>query len=367
MTLAASPQPHYLYDPQETLDQFRARQAHAYALGRRAWRERRIKAHLLPFYETLVGYVGQNQYTWVKEQTLADEFAVHVATIKRWLAKLEEAGLIRRQRRFATSSLTYMTAYDATQVPIKNTDNLHKIQNKAPEKVDYRQEEAASVARKNAPTLSADLPPDSIKSKNLTVGGSGTPNTQRQPVDAAAELLQQEGITDYYLLPAIHGKPVDELRAISTYLDRQRRVRDRPRLFAWLASRDFGRQLMNGRRRLEHDDQRAARQCQHRSFAESPRAIPAPHQAARPQRDIDDVLQRTWQDVLHQLQQAVPPDTFTTWLADTRLLALDDRAVVGTPHVFARDMLCATYLPQVQHALAAVLQHAPGVTVVVDR
>ena len=115
--------PQYVYDPHETLDQFRTRQHQAYAAGRRAWRERLIKAQLLPFYEALVGYVGQNQYAWVKEQTLADEFEVHAATIKRWLARLEDAGLIRRQRRFATSSLTFIMAYADTADRTYDTDN----------------------------------------------------------------------------------------------------------------------------------------------------------------------------------------------------------------------------------------------------
>ncbi|HEY0810570.1 MAG TPA: helix-turn-helix domain-containing protein, partial [Longimicrobiales bacterium] len=103
-----------VYNPRETRDEFLARQRRAYDAGRRAWQERRIPAYLIPFYETLVERVGANSYTWVSEETLAEAFQVDVSTIKRWIARLVRVGLIRRQRQFATSSRTYLTAYDAT-------------------------------------------------------------------------------------------------------------------------------------------------------------------------------------------------------------------------------------------------------------
>ncbi len=362
--------PHYLYDPQETLAHFRTRQQHAYAAGRRAWRERLIKAQLLPFYEALVGYVGQNQYAWVKEQTLADEFEVHVATIKRWLAKLEDAGLIRRQRRFATSSLTFITAYDAVGQEIKNTDNLHE---KHQEIEDYRQKDELCVARKNAPTFGAFLPPDSINSAHLTDGSGGASATPDNEGHATATLLQREGVTDYYLLPAIDRTPVTELQAISAYLDRQHNVRDRPRLFAWLASRRFGAQLLQGHdgsARKHHPTPRHHRLLHHQSACDGTAggsASPtAECRAETPLTGAAAELRTTWERVLAHLQQVLPPAVFTTWLADTALLALDDQAVIGTPQVFARDVLCSDHLPLLQQALQTVVQRSIDVTVVVD-
>ena len=358
--------PHYRFDPQETRDQFRARQQRAYGAGRRAWRERQIKAQLLPFYEALVGYVGQNQYAWVKEQTLADEFAVHVATIKRWLAKLEDAGLIRRQRRFATSSLTYITAYDRVLEDSRNTDNLHKIQKRTAEKTDYRQNTSASDGSKIAPTFGADSLPDSIKADHLIDGSGGVPQAEDQTPDATAAVLQREGIADYYLLPAIQHKSLVELQAISAYLDRQRNVRDRRRLFAWLASRDFGAQLVSRRAHSASGRHAAARHRRHPVRPAAHLVAPTGEYADKPTIGIIDALRGTWERVLAHLQHVVPPDVFATWLADTALLALDDRAVVGTPHVFARDVLLAEYLPLVQQAVQAVVQRFVDVVVVID-
>ncbi len=370
MTTVTSPPPHYLYDPQETLEQFRSRQKQAYAAGRRAWRERLIKAQLLPFYEALVGYVGQNQYAWVKEQTLADEFEVHVATIKRWLAKLEDAGLIRRQRRFATSSLTFITAYDAVGQEIKNTDNLHE---KHQEIEDYRQKDELCVARKNAPTFGAFLPPDSIKTAHLILGGGGATSSTDGQGDATTELLQREGVNDYYLTPAIDRTAFSELQAISGYLDRQRNVRDRPRLFAWLASRGFGAQLLNGRARSAQDCRPPARhqgQRKHRAAdagtAGRSTSPTAAWRAEMPPTGDAAELRRTWTQILAHLQPMLLPDVFATWFADTALLALEERAVVGTPQVFARDVLLSEYLPLLQQAVQAVVQRFVDVVVVID-
>ena len=108
------------YDPTESLEALQSRQRHAYEVGRQALQERRIKVQLLQLYETLVRRVGANAYTWIGETRLAEELGVDIATIKRWMARLIEAGLIRRQRRFATTSLTFITAYDP--LAIDNAD-----------------------------------------------------------------------------------------------------------------------------------------------------------------------------------------------------------------------------------------------------
>ncbi len=369
-SMTASAVPHYVYDSHETAEHFRARQRLAYAAGRCAWRERLIKAQLLPFYEALVGYVGQNQYAWVKEQTLADEFAVHVATIKRWLSKLEDAGLIRRQRRFATSSLTYITAYDAGNAGINDTDNLYE---KHQDKKDYRQTGVPSVGRKNALTLGAKTRPDSIKDDQLNDGGGSVPAVE-EPEHVTHELLHQEGLSDYYLVPVIQQKSPAELQAISSYLDQQRNVRDRQRLFAWLASRDFGAQLLRGgsepassrpaSKQRTHRRAQPREAGQARSMRSSRRD--AGHCPTTPARAGAEDLAQIWQQVIAQLQPVLPPDAFATWLTDTTLLALDDRAVVGTPHVFARDVLQSEYAPVLAQAAQAVLQRSVEVVVVVD-
>ena len=53
-------------------------------------------------------------------------------------------------------------------------------------------------------------------------------------------LLEQEGVAGYVVEDVLIQKPLPELQAVSRYLNSQRNVQVRPRLFAWLASRDFG-------------------------------------------------------------------------------------------------------------------------------
>ncbi len=364
--------PHYVYDPHETLEQFRARQASAYAAGRRAWRDRLIKAHLLPFYEALVGYVGQNQYAWVKEQTLADEFEVHVATIKRWFSKLEDAGLIRRQRRFATSSLTFIAAYDNEGNEATNTDNHHKTTRGIKDQKDYRQNQEHLDESVNAPTLGAKMLPQSIKNDQLrSVGGTNTPQNHTMSSEIQ-QILTREGVMDYVLAPLIQQKTVPELQAISGYLSRQPNVRHRPRLFAWLASRDFGAQLLHGRSCQAHTAARVKGQV-----AVPPRSSSAPIHppGAGTTLEPDPVCatptanQALWHAVLTTVQRDVAPVEFATWLEPTVLLEVDaeqQTVVIGTPNVFARDAVQQRYQALLTETLSAQVQQAYTIEVVID-
>jgi DNA-binding MarR family transcriptional regulator len=368
---AVTNRPHYLYNHQETLDQFRARQAHAYAAGRRAWRERLIKAQLLPFYEALVGYVGQNQYAWVKEQTLADEFEVHVATIKRWLAKLEDAGLIRRQRRFATSSLTFIVVYDDTEDQAKNTDN--QINTPIQENVvkeDYRQNQQAVDDGRNAPTLSAKMHHDSIKDEHLTLVGGRESDNKQSLLPEVQRVLAREGVMHYVLAPTIQQKPFVELQAISGYLSRQRNVRDRPRLFAWLATRNFGAQLLHGRRHRSRQDTCVSIQAAVAPQSNHVNPSIGEHVSASGATSTSVTTNQTlWQSVLMTIQHDIAPAEFATWLADTVLLDVDHQrqiVVVGTPNVFARDVVQQQYSAVLAPELAHRLHLAYTVQVVVD-
>ncbi len=364
--------PHYLYDSHETMEQFRARQQQAYAAGRRAWRERLIKAQLLPFYEALVGYVGQNQYAWVKEQTLADEFEVHVATIKRWLAKLEDAGLIRRQRRFATSSLTFITVYDRQDDDAMQPDVQHVAAPNHREPEDHQQTEDVHAGSTAAPTLGAKMPPDSIKNDYLRlVGGKNTPNNRTIPPEIQ-QILTREGVTDYFLTPLIQQKPVPELQAISGYLSRQPNVRHRPRLFAWLASRDFGAQLLHGRSCHRRTDVRVKGQA---AVTPPSSSAPMPLSRAGTMLASNSVCatptghQALWQVVLTTVQCDVTPVEFATWLEPTVLLDVDEErqtVVVGTPNVFARDAVQQRYQALLTATLAVQLQQAYTLEVVID-
>ncbi|PLS78843.1 MAG: hypothetical protein CYG59_16330 [Chloroflexi bacterium] len=154
----------------------------------------------------------------------------------------------------------------------------------------------------------------------------------------------------------------DELQAISQYLDRQRNVRDCRRLFAWLASGNFGAQLQHGRvqaeQRSPHRTNRPATKkkiaCKWHHcgwFIGNSSCGPRTRTSWSARHQIQPV----WQSILDHLQQQLPPDIFATWIADTILLALDDQMVVGTPQVFARDVLQSKYLPVLHQVLQRVL------------
>src|SRR3712207_9543051 len=87
-----------VYDSHETAEQFAARQRQAFAAFELAWREGRVSLKLKGYYDQLVRDVGANAYAWWTEERWAEAFGVSASTIKRVLAALKEAGLIRRER-----------------------------------------------------------------------------------------------------------------------------------------------------------------------------------------------------------------------------------------------------------------------------
>jgi hypothetical protein len=382
------------YDPNETYEQFCARRHHAVEQGRKAVRERRISGDLFLFYEYLLERVGGNKYTWVSEETLAEVFQVDASTIKRWMAKLVRAGLIRRQRQFATSSRTYITAYDPVTVEVDD-EAIPPSDPEAECQADTQQVEAEaattqedqgsdrdalSFRRTAAPTFGADLPRDSVKVQHLNLGGGGTgePTKHQRVAPEIGLLLEREGVTTFYLAPLLQQTPIDELRAVSRYLDQQPNVRDRARLFASLVMRGFGALLLSGRaqrpaqptQRGGRPPQTAQRPNDHLKYvsgalapyiqsgtnqAESTPALseagPRPTEQVAPP---SAPLTQTWQQALDSLRQALPASEIQTWFSDAALVDLDDtRAVIGVPNIFARDKLTNDYQAQIAQALHA--------------
>jgi hypothetical protein len=365
-----------VYDPQDTLATFQTRQHRAYEIGRQAWQQRRIKVQLLHLYEALVRCVGANRYTWVGEARLAEEFGVDVATIKRWMAKLVQAGLIRRQRRFATTSLTFITAYDPPSTVSEHDASEQPVS--PPEHAAPQPEEsgainaAGSFAPESAPTFGAKMRRLNLKTDHLSFGGGRTSCTPAMTPDwEITQILEREGVADFFLAPTLYQKSIDELRAVSAYLNQQRNVEDRAKLFAWLVSRDFGAQLLSGKHQRRRQQRPMAAtdgqkylsgelayliQGAHVVQAEptcTPPDDPAPSASAQAE-PLDATLTQTWQQVLHCLRQALPAQEFLTWFSDAALVHLTpERAVVGVPNIFARDTLTQCYQAQIAQALHA--------------
>ncbi len=79
--------------------------------------------------------------------------------------------------------------------------------------------------------------------------------------------------------------------------------------------------------------------------------------------------QLLWHAVLTTVQRDVAPVEFATWLEPTVLLDIDhqqQRVVVGTLNVFARDAVQQRYQAVLSAALAAHLPRAYTIDVVID-
>lgn len=93
-------------------------------------------------------------------------------------------------------------------------------------------------------------------------------------------------------------------------------------------------------------------------------AMPAP---ATPDPD----LLTLWQTTLTRLQPDLPTAEFTTWLVPSMLLGLEQRAgcvyaVVGVPHIFARERLATAYVARLSEVLALLLRQPVTVQIEID-
>ena len=395
--------PELTYNPNETYEQFCGRRQHALEQGRQAVRERRISGDLYLFYEYLIERVGANRYTWVSEETMAEVFGVDASTIKRRIAKLLQAGLIRRQRQFATSSHTYITAYDpptllddADAAPANERAPepavMRDLAETDPGQVDQgRARESVSFRRTDAPTFGADLPRDSIKVQHLNLGGGVGGSRKNQTIaPEIRHLLEREGVHGFYLAPQLQQQPIEELRAVSRYLDQQSNVRDRARLFAALGVGGFGAVLLAGRapQRPPHAKHRRgcppqahpARADDHLNYvagALTPYlqggSVPPESAAAPPDSAAQAVhaappspTMQAWEQVLDLVRPTLTEGEFRTWFAEARLLQVEDgQAVIGTPHIFAREKLTDCYQAQLAEALRTSLGQPVGLTIVI--
>lgn len=371
-----------LYDPHETLDQYRTRKRRAFAAFAEAAASGRVKRRLRWFYDDLVDRVGANRYAWVSVATLAAAYAVDEATIKRWLCALEQAALIRRQRRMGASSLTYLTAYDQCnqehvleehRCEVLTSDHQYDQHQPVEKPHTYRQAAKGSFfGPADAPPISAEMRQDSIKCRHLTRSVGGPPRPREQhgttPGDAGANaavdpqieaLLEQEQVADFMLAPQLRRRSLRELQAVSQYLTTQRNVRDRARLFAALVREGFGARLLTG--------QGAAKPGKR---GRRPAPSPAPNSYAAaptdPSISIPSELAALWRCTLTALRATIDLPAWETWLRDTQLVALDgDLAVIATPTVFSRHQLAQDYLPLIAAALATESGQEPRVELVI--
>lgn len=89
---------------------------------------------------------------------------------------------------------------------------------------------------------------DPVNVEHLTLGGGVGKRYNHASVPLEViRILEQEGVNGFFVAPTLRQKSLAELRAVSSYLDKQPNVRARDKLFAALVLRDFGAQLLAGR------------------------------------------------------------------------------------------------------------------------
>lgn len=382
MTAAAVQPGRPLYDPRETLEDFRSRQREAYQAGKLAWRDGTISGQALQLYDELVRVVGANKFGWIKEETLAALLVRSVSTVKRWMSQLVRARLIRRDRRFGGSSLTYITAYDIGDTPEdQDTADDAPASTEEPPVADRpaahgTPETPALVEQIGADPAPADAAPDAFfapadapsissvvsrhtltQTLNPAGGGLQVPAATNDlvPTTETTRRLQGEGVCAPQVLEELHVRPLDQVEAAIRYVARCRSRDDprRPGLIVYLLRRGFGL----GRR---------ARSKGKQQLTPPP---PDPMTGAPVPGTSDGAnheLQRQWQATLDLLATQIDPEAYATWMAHNRLLLVErDQAVISTPNVFVRDEVIQRYGRELETALSQVYGRSLSIELVI--
>lgn len=188
----------------------------------------------------------------------------------------------------------------------------------------------------------------------------------------------------------VAARPLDELRAVQGYLDKQTNVRDRAGLFVWLNERQFGAELLTGRVRTaeQHDA------SPHAPPAQPRRRRRAHHSEVEQQSQVDDYSTACmacgeravflcnvndpfcehcgvrpgdewgkddgltpdpalWQAVLARLD--IAQADLDVWLTPTMLAHYDDVLVLACPHKRVRTMIRPCYLDHIRAVAGELL------------
>lgn len=108
-----------------------------------------------------------------------------------------------------------------------------------------------------------------------------------------------------------------------------------------------------------------------RGLAASALTLSTASQPAPPPDQADGVVGALWQATLTQLQNRLPAIEFATWIAPSMLLSLEQHAdaahaIIGVPHIFAREQITSGYLTSLSQALAQVLGKPVTVQIEID-
>ena len=302
-------------------------------------------------YALLLKYAQQDPNTYVGLERLAEDRGKHFVTISRHLTELAKRGLISRQRRVGTSSLTWIE--DVNEV-YKNSPVLTKMLNQY---------------SKNAKSILTNSlnKEESVKEEAGEKEGDFLEQTKKSDREHIQDVLY-DILRDGTPPPAPKQQQVFE-DAVDTLVLEFREINNKPRLDHDLTSKiiaairrayeEKGNAYpFKGNRSpntpiidcivdagIEVKDQAAAST----SWAEDT-ALSQQTWAKRPRPEERDPW---WEQKLREMSGQITKATFDAWLKNTRLLSREDgRIVVGVPNEYAQDWLSSRLRTVVERTVA---------------
>lgn len=195
----------------------------AYQQGDLARDEGRITDAAHTLYERLIVYCGTKTYCWPALETVAGELRVSVRTLKRRLSELVDIGLVRRVRRWATSWLTYVCAYDEAAEQLSLLDHgPSQGPNVAPDPIKDRQENPEGGGKKRQPATDDQPLPSTSAHAAPTQPAQPQPPVVLAPDTEQTRRLLAERVTE--TLPEFAGAAMS---LIERAITRASAVRDK--------------------------------------------------------------------------------------------------------------------------------------------
>jgi hypothetical protein len=300
---------------------------------------------------------GQTSLTYITAYLQSDDESASQASLS---DEPQDGGAVQLSADISTREPCVTTAYQAVPAAPQSTSLAQPPVFFAPS------QEIDSDRSGRSTMISHTVKSQSLINHSGIGGGDICKPTSKGSVDSVetevARILQDEDVQDPDTVIELHDKPVEDLRAISGYLDKQTNIRCRPGLFVWLARQDFGARLRAGRR--PGYGQRHKRQQQPSCVTDDACKYPMPIQHSEL---VSPELCRVWQQALHYLKLMLPECEYSTWFVPIALVALDNNlAFIATPNIFVRQQVEQVYQAHLEEALSRVFDRAITLQAVID-
>ena len=331
------------------LDALQARRSHAFAVGEASALERNVSADAYLFlYKELVRLCKDGTRCWPGLAWLVERLGASEGTVKRWLAELVNAGLIRRTAR--AGGLTTLTtvvaleAFDAAgaarDTPTIRADTDSRQVRDATEPDVFFLPGRERISGRSGGSFSISH----TNKKNQKPNGGGGTHASQLDITQAAALLQQQGVLAPAVLDELKHVPIDAIERCFAVARSRPHVVDAPGFAVAL--------LRRAAARSEGRPQRRSPITQYNPTEAAPAHVEHGHASASG-RTQPAILGGIWQQVLDRLRASIDATAFETWCVDTTLEVLDTVAVVGVATCFQRDTVERQFGSHIADALAA--------------